>query len=131
MPLIVVILGGFATLLTVTASLAAVWRVGRLKTLHETAERAAAAWQEERDAAVAKATRLEDDIQQLEGRVKELEEAKQRLEERTDLTTYFERQERNHRELLEEQHQSTMSVKSLAVAIETLATMLRPLTAAS
>lgn len=130
MPLVFVILGSFATLLTVTASLAAVFRVGRLKTLYETAERAAAAWEEERNAAVAKAQRLEQDIARLESRVKELESANERLQERTDLTSYFARQDANHREVVEELHNVASANKSLGTSIEVLATLLKPLIAA-
>lgn len=130
MPLVLTIIASFAALLTITAVLAAVFRAGRLKTLNETSERAAAAWQEERDAAVAKAQRLEEDIRQLRIRVEELEAAKARLEERTDLTRYFDAQEANHRETVDELHTVAGGFKALATSIEVLAAMLRPLTAA-
>jgi len=130
MPLALVIPGVVVALITLTTSFAAVFRVGRLKTLHETAERAAAAWQEERDAAVAKADRLQTDINQLQIRVKELETANTNLQATRDLTAYFERQDANHREVVDELHAVASSNQSLATSIEVLAAMLRPLTAA-
>lgn len=128
--LVLVALGGFVTLVTLTSSLAAVFRVGRLRTLHDTAERAAAAWEEERNAAVSKAERLARDIHRLEGRVKELEAVNARLQERTDLTHYFDQQEKNHHQVIDELHQVSGGFQALATSIETLAAMLRPLTAA-
>jgi predicted nuclease with TOPRIM domain len=129
--LVIVVPGVILALFTLAASLAAVFKVNQLKDALEVAERASRAWQEERDAAVAKAERLASNLAELNTRVNELEGEAQRLRERTDISRYFDRQEQNHRELLSEQHENTSSVKSLAVAIETLATMLRPLTAAS
>jgi uncharacterized coiled-coil DUF342 family protein len=131
MSLVIVVPGVILALFTLAASLAAVFKVNQLKDALDVAERASRAWQEERDAAVAKAERLASNIEELSTRVNELEGEAQRLRERTDISRYFDRQEQNHRELLSEQHENTASVKSLAVAIETLATMLRPLTAAS
>jgi uncharacterized protein (DUF3084 family) len=139
--LLIVIPGLVLALFTLAASLAAVFKVNRLKSVSETAERAADAWQDERDAAIAREERkaaehaqekaaLTDQIMALERRVKELEEANARLQERTDLTHYFDTQEQNHHEVVSEMQANTASVRSLATAIETLATMLRPLTAA-
>jgi predicted nuclease with TOPRIM domain len=130
MPLLLQIFGALVALVTVTASLAAVWRVGRLRSAAETAERAALAWQEERNAAIAKAERQDAEILELKDRVKELETEAQRLRERTDLTRYFDAQDVNHHQVVDELHGVAGSVKSLATAMETLAAMIRPLTAA-
>lgn len=133
MPLVFAVPAAIVALLTLTASLSAVFRVGRLKSLQEvedTSARGAAAWQEERNAAIAKAERLADDILRLEARVKELETVNHRLQEQRDLTRYFDQQDANHREVVEELHAVAASNQSLATAIEVLAAMLRPLTAA-
>jgi DNA repair exonuclease SbcCD ATPase subunit len=129
--LVFVIPGLVLALVTLTASLAAVFRVGKLKATLDTAERAAKAWEEERNAAVLKAERLSEDVTRLKTRVDELERINAQLQERTDLSSYFARQDAQHGETIEELHAMTVRVGNLATAIETLAVMLRPLAAAS
>jgi chromosome segregation ATPase len=128
--LLIVIPGLVLALFTLAASLAAVFKVNKLKAALEVSERASEAWKEERNAAVAKAERLVVDVAELTARVKEVETANERLQERTDITQYFDRQEQNHREVIEELHGVTSSVKTLATSMELLAVMLKPLTAA-
>lgn len=131
MSLLIVIPGLMVALFTITASLAAVFRVGRLKSALEASERAAKAWEDERDAAVAKATRLESDMTQLQKRVDELERLNRQLQERTDLTHYLARQDEQHQATLAELHKVGDRVGNLATAIEVLAVNLKPLAAAS
>lgn len=127
--LILVIPGVFVTLVTLAASLAAVFRVGRLKSTLETAERAATAWEDERDAAVAKAERLESDVQRLKTRVDELERINAQLQDRTDLSRYFVKQDEQHEQTIAELHEVVTTVKTLATAMEFLASTIRPLAA--
>lgn len=79
----------------VIAALIAAWRretVRDLKNSLQASEGAVLAWKEERDAAVAKADRLEEHVTKLEHRLREAEMTITRLEERTDLTRYFDEQ---------------------------------------
>ncbi len=131
MPFVFAVPAAIAALLALTASCAAVFRVSRCKEALTVAERAAVAWKEERDAAVVKANRLEEQVNELDARVLELETAKARLEQETNLTRYFDQQAENHKEVVAELHTVSDGFKTLATSIEVLAVMLRPLTAAT
>jgi predicted RNase H-like nuclease (RuvC/YqgF family) len=127
--LLLIVPGVVVTLITLVASLAAVFRVGNLKSTLETAERAATAWEEERDAAVAKAERLETEIARLVKRVDELERINTQLQDRTDLSRYFAKQDEQHEKTIAELHEVVATVKTLATSMEFLASTIRPLAA--
>lgn len=92
----------------------------------EASEAAAAAWKEERDAAVAKADRLDEHVGKLEARLREAEATIERLQERTDLTRYFEQQREFFEAITKNQVEQTNATKSLSDSVGELAANLRP-----
>lgn len=81
---------------------------------------AAAAWKTERDAAVDKADRLEEKVDDQAGEIDTLKSKVADLEKRTDYERYAERSARDHKQILDTLAELTRGQHANTVAVEFL-----------
>lgn len=81
---------------------------------------AAAAWRQERDAAVDKADRLEKKVDDQAAQIEALKVQVIQLERRTDYEAHAKQNQREHREIIDHLHELTRGLNANTTAVEFL-----------